>query len=418
VYFLTKPLPTALISALALALAMVTPAAADLGISSAGAHAPYRADLLPPIQAGRPTDVELLLPGGANPWPLAVRDDLRERVLQEWPADQRYGNVYSRVGLWVEYPLVITRQGDSVVVPVLQGLELPVRGRLVIASRRLARRVVVLLDVSHSANAHTAVWRTDGSMERLSAVAGSLRAARRLLDWLEHDRDRFGHLVGYGPTHVGVIAFGESTWPIIEPQESIDEVRRRLESYARRWPEGAGRTDAVCALRLASEWLEGTSEDILQEIVVLTDGDLPFSGRFTNCDAPQFRGEAAKATCLASLNRSACPASHRFDPAQGLSDIAQLFSFVRDVRGRPRVFPLLFRLQSPPRFFRELARYTSGRTISIGSESELDRWLLEFLNHEAPGVRAERAYRSRDREPARYERARVRRCATVIVRLE
>jgi hypothetical protein len=380
----TRPL------SLALALTLAGPVAAEPGLPHEDVLAPYRADLLPPLEPGEPAGVELLRPPGAAPLPEPVQEDLKERILREWSPDRPYGGIHSVVGLWLEYPLLNARLSERIAVPVLESTELPIRGRVIAPPPRFSGNLVILIDVSSSANARTALWREDGSLEQLRAIGAELRAARELLEILEQDRARFGP--GYGPASVGILAFGESTTVIADPESSIAEARVSLEALQRLSPEGTGRTDAVCALRLASDWLAGPSEGLSGEIVILTDGDLPFSGRFTDCGAPHYRSRDAEAACHASLNRSPCASSHPFDPADGRSDVAQLFSFVRDVRGRIRVFPTVFRLKRPPRFLREIATYTGGHAVSVASDAETESALLGLLEHAGDSLEVRGVY--------------------------
>lgn len=376
------------------ALAMLAPAIAAADTEpepgSGAVDVPYRADLVPPIHEGRPEGVDLLRPAGAIPWPEPVQEELAKRVLDEWSGDRQYGSIRAGVGLWLEYPLVNMRRADRVAVPVLEATEIPVRGRVIAPAARFAGNLVILLDVSESANARTGLLVEEGGIERVPAVQAELRAARALLDHLERDRARFG--IGYGPAEVGIIAFGEGTWEIVEPRTSIAEVRAGLDAGAGLDVNGSGRTDAVCALRLASDWLGGAPGELAGEIVILTDGDLPFSGRFTDCDASHFRARAERAACLATINRSPCPASHRFDRSQGRSDVAQLFSFVREMRGRTRIFPLLFHPKRAPRFFRELATHTGGEAIPVASEAEIDVALSQLLNPERDAIQVRGVY--------------------------
>jgi hypothetical protein len=382
-YFSLAPLAHGVVCALGLVLGATGSLRADAGVAVDGPHAPYRADLAPAVERDSPDEFELLRPPGARPWPAAVQEDLRRQVLDEWPGRSRYGTITSAVGVWLEFPLVNSLDDGRVVVPVLEETKLRVRGRLVIP-RMHASRIVILVDVSHSANAQTPLLGQDGSIEHVPVLEAELRAADRLLNRIQRDRDLFGHLPAYEPTEVGIIAFGEGTWEVLEPVESIERARARLADLGQRWDEGSERTDAVCAIRLAEEWLETTPDGAGREILILTNGDLPFSGRFTDCGAPRFRDEASRRACRETLNLSPCAASHRFDPEQGRSDVAQLFSFAREARGRVRVSPLLFQLEPPPRYFRELALTTSGQAVGIASEMAIEHALSELFEKGQP----------------------------------
>ena len=317
----------------------------------------YRVDALDPVRAGVPDAVQVLGERDAA-WPRVVRQELERRVLDEWWPDRIYGPIHTSVGLRLRYPLVTARIGGRVLVPVLDRGTLPIHGLLELPEvTDRPRRVVILVDASSSANARIDFEGSDGTVERIPV----LEAQRRALDHLVV-------LLAGESLDVGVIAFGERTWPLIEPGASAEEMRRGLERFRREQPRGEGRTDAVCALWTAVDWLDDAPDGVEREIVLLTDGDLPHSGRFTDCDPTgRKRDKNARAACQARINRTPCPARHRFSRAHGASDLTQLASFSRRVRRRIRVSPLVFELDRRARIYRDLARRTSGRFVRVPS---------------------------------------------------
>ena len=76
----------------------------------------------------------------------------------------------------------------------------------------------------------------------------------------------------------------ELTLFLREPGAPLETVRARLREFREARPRGEGRTDTVCALWTAVEWLDSTPRGVGREIVLLTDGDMPHSGRFVRCD--------------------------------------------------------------------------------------------------------------------------------------
>jgi hypothetical protein len=63
-------------------------------------------------------------------------------------ADRTYGAVFANLGVTLRWPLVTAESGGSVIVPVVDGLELPIEGALEPARGEGPRRVVVLIDAS------------------------------------------------------------------------------------------------------------------------------------------------------------------------------------------------------------------------------------------------------------------------------
>lgn len=333
---------------------------------------PYRADVLRPIGSGRPADVDLLIASGQS-WPAAARRALADRILREWPSDQRYGPVQSGVGVWLEYPMVTARIGGRVVVPVTDRAVLPIRGRLQLPpDSGRPKRVVLLIDASSSANQKTPFESPDGSVEYISVLDAELRAVEHLLgllgdDWLEF----------------GIIAFGEGTWPIAEIGASSAQLRERLAEFRRVHPRGQGRTDTICALWTAVDWLDSTPDGVGREIVLLTDGDMPHSGRFTNC----LQGsKAGRSACEARRNTTVCPASKKLATRGGRSDLIQLARLGRNLRKRVRVSPVVFEPDRRARPYRALARDTRGSFVQVPSVQGIEVALPPLVAGRIRGV--------------------------------
>ena len=74
----------------------------------------YRADQRASVGGAPPEELQLLRPPGADPWPEPVTQDLKRTVLKEWPADQRYGTIYSEFEVHVPgHNVVIKEQGPD-----------------------------------------------------------------------------------------------------------------------------------------------------------------------------------------------------------------------------------------------------------------------------------------------------------------
>jgi hypothetical protein len=287
------------------------------------------------VPARTPEEVELLLGPGSAPWPRALEDRLARQVRADWPAERLYGPVFANLGVRLRWPLVTAHAGGRVIVPVLESTELAIAGELELAANEGPRRSVVLIDASASANSRTRYGAAEVSVLEAERRALEHLIARAAGDWLE----------------LGVIAFGETTWPIAEPGLSSDALRAELARFFAERPRGEGRTDAVCALWLAREWLESTPDGVAREIVLLTDGDAPFSGRFEADEARR--------------NPAPCPARHRFSRADGESDAVQLASFARRARGEVVVHTLVFEPDRAARLWRPLASQTGGRLVRV-----------------------------------------------------
>ncbi len=343
------------------------------------AHDPYPADAQAPVPMGTPEGVDLLRAPNAPAWPEPLRAELAARVRSEWPAQAIYGPVWANLGVTLRWPLVTAEAGGSVIVPVVDGLELPIEGALQLARGDGPRRVVILIDASASANSTTVFQTADGTPEVVPVLEAERRALDHLLDlsgddWLE----------------IGVIAFGETTWPVAEPGLSVDGLRAALARFREEHPIGEGRTDAVCALWTAREWLEATPDGVVREIVVLTDGDAPFSGRFLDCDGRSL-SDAAVAACRARSNPSPCPASHRFSRADGTSDMVQLASFARRARKVLKVHPLLFEPDRSARLWHQVASDTGGRLVRVPGPEAIQLALPALVSNRIGSVVARNA---------------------------
>ena len=321
----------------------------------------YRADLLPAVEPGAPEEVELVFGPGRPAWPGDLQADFGSRVRAAWPGDLGYGAVLASLGADLRWPLVTARHGGAVLVPVVEGRRLDVDGRLLLPAARGPRRVIVLIDASSSANELATFERADGTHERVSVLEAERRSLDHLVDGLRSDWLEFG-----------VIAFGETTWPIVEPGASVSEMRAALARFRAERPAGEGRTDAVCALWTAWDWLEDAPSGVEREIVVLTDGDAPFSGRFADG---------------AQRNQSACPASHRLSRGEGASDPLQMVRFARRLHGDVKVTPLIFEPERRALPWRQLAERSDGRLVRVPGPEAIDAVLPALV-----ASRIERAF--------------------------
>jgi hypothetical protein len=334
---------------------------------------PHRGEALGVVAAEVPRAIRLLPPGGPDAWPEAARSRLEARVRAEWGPGRTLGAVRPGVGIWVTYPLVAAQQDGRVLVPVLAEASLPLRGSLALPVATGPRRVIVLVDASSSANAPVLFRRPDGSAERVPVLEAERRAVRHLLEVLDRDR-----------VEVGLIEFGEGTRPLLEPGAPLEAALERLARTRRERPRGEGRTDTVCALRLASEWLDDAPAGYEREIVLLTDGDFPHSGRFQRCDA--LRSDAARTACRARSNTTGCPARHRFQRRDGESDLVQMASFARSARRRLRVHTLVFETDRGARPYRELAEQTHGAFVRVPSAAALESALPALVGQRIESV--------------------------------
>lgn len=328
-----------------------------LGSPGAAGEALYRADALRAVPAGRPEAVELLLPATSR-WPATLRASLEERIRAEWPADRLYGALQTGPRVWLAEPLATTRLGSRVLVPVVEQDRVRVRGRLELPKGTPSgKRVVVLVDASVSSNAHTQFRGANGRVERITVLEAERRALDHLVARLEGDWLEFG-----------IIAFGEGTWPVVEPGASVADVREGLARFRREHPKGEGRTDTVCALWTARDWLRDTPEGMASEIVLLTDGDMPWSGRFGGCR--RLRGDAREA-CEERANQTVCPASQKL-ASNDRSDLVQLERFARKQRRRLRVSPVVFEADRRAASYRKLAEDTGGTFVQVPSVQSIE----------------------------------------------
>ncbi len=362
-------------SGLVLAALGSPPARAADPRDAAAFREPYRADALAPLSTEVPASVEVLPDPGAD-WPEAVRREVGERIRAEWGAGNVYGPLRAGVGIWVAHPLVTARLGDRVLVPVLAGSELPVRGSLALAASAEPRRVAVLVDVSSSANASTIFRREGGGAERVTVLEAERRALERLLGAIDAQR-----------VEVAVIAFGEQTHGVVPFGTSPADARAALDGFFRAHPEGEGRTDTVCALYTARDWLADTPRGIAREIVLLTDGDLPHSGRFVECGrARRGRGRAAAERCELERNRAPCPATSGPRASDGGSDLVQLVAFAGRARRELDVHALVFEADRAAKAYRNLAESTGGQLARVPSAEAIEAALPALVGREIRGV--------------------------------
>ncbi len=334
----------------------------------------YRADALEPVFGGTPEAIQIVRESGASDWPSGADERLERRIQNEWTEDRIYGAVYSSVGLWLRYPLATARIGGRVLVPVLGHDRLAIRGTLVPLRRAPSRRVVILLDASESSNAAVPVGVPGQPSRQLPLLQAGLGALESLVS---------GPL-GEG-IELGIIAFGEGTWPLVEIGASPQDALRALARFGQAHPRGDGRSDAVCALWTAYDWLRGAPDEVDREVLLLTGGsEIPHSGRFAGC--PGARGTVAEGACEDARNAAGCPATHEFTRLDGFSDVAQLASFGRQVRGELVVTPVLFEDGRNSRLYAEIARRTGGRVVRVLTASGIEALLPALVSRSIEGV--------------------------------
>jgi hypothetical protein len=348
---------------------------------------PPRSDQLPVVDARPPAEVLPLRGDDGQLWPEPVAEHLAARIRERWDGHKTYGVLESRVGLSLDYPLVNARLDGSVVIPVVEVGVVPVRGRVVLPDGGAGRRLVILIDVSQSSNQRAEIRRPEGAIEQISVRDGGVRTAIELTRRLIEQRAQYGHLLDYRPTQLSVIAFAETSWSLLAPGTDLEDALAALEKFALNGAHPEGRSDAVCALELASDWLLAPDASGHTDVVLLTNGDLPFSNRFTNCSRlTDFREQVA---CLRSLNHSECSSSRSPDPEDGHSDIAQLFALARTTRPRLRIFPVLFQNTRPPRFILAIASHSGGQLIRVGLERGIESAVEQLLMDDAPRARVD-----------------------------
>jgi hypothetical protein len=283
-----------------------------------------------------------------------LREDLEEQIGTEWIRDRTYGALEAGVGVHLQYPLVTAEVGGHVITPVVEDFELPIKGQLALSSEPAPKRVVLLIDVSASANKTTIFSEADGALEQAPA-----------LDAMRYALERSEPLWNRDDLELALIAFGEQVWPLVKPGGTARDLRGALEWLSQEIPEGIGRTDLACALWLAYDWLSQAPETAEREILLLTDGGWPFSGRFIDCSTAAQRGRDAEQECELRRNWTPCPASHAFHPWEGYSDLAQVSLFLARAHGRIRVHPLVFTHERPTRGYAELAALTEGKARRV-----------------------------------------------------
>lgn len=332
----------------------------------------YRADALAPVPDEPPLAVQVLREDGAEPWPLGAREWLEGRIRNEWHAGEEYGPVYSSVGLWLRYPLVTADIGGRVLVPVLESARLPVAGTLVPQQPAGARRVVILFDASDDAALPVRAESDPGSARELPLLDVELDAIEHLLSQPSGDG-----------LELGVIGFGAGTWPLVEIGDSAPAALRALADFRQRHPRGTGRSDAVCALWTSYDWLVGTPPGVEREVVLLTGASVPYSGRFLRCSGLPGDDDA---TCRRAERVSDCPATHEFTRLDGFSDLAQVASFARQVRGALVVTPVLFGDDRDERLYAEVARRSGGSVVRVSSASSLQALLPALVTRRVRAV--------------------------------
>lgn len=334
----------------------------------------YPSDTLEPVSGRIPETVRVLPPEGPSAWAEPLRASLESRIRGEWPMDRTYGPVQTSVLVWLTHPLVTGRDGATLLVPATASERAFLRGGVEIPEPPGPRRIVVLVDASSSANART----LPGQHRRDEAPTV-----------LEAERSALRHLLRAffsDPTvEIGLIGYGETTWPIAPPGTAPAEIRRRLERWESEVPRGRGRTDLVCALATARDWLEDAPDGFGREVLLLTDGDLPHSGRFVSCRGA---GGRRSETCEARRNRAPCPASHTFRAKEGRSDLIQLDRLARRSFRGFKVYPVVFDAGRPARPYADLARTTGGELYRVPSADALDRALPALVARRVTRVRA------------------------------
>jgi hypothetical protein len=240
--------------------------------------------------------------------------------------------------------------------------QLRVRGVLDLPGHSGPRRVILLIDASSSANTESLLRTREGSVERVTPLQAERDALEALFDVVEDAN-----------IELGIVAYGEETWPLAEPGTPLPEIRTRVAAWQSAQPRGVGRTDLLCALEQARDWLRKTPKGMSKEVFLLTDGGMPHSGRFLDCLMSERRGgDSAADACEARRNASVCPASHKFRESDGHSDLRQLEAYGRRVRRKLTVYPLVFDATRPARPYRELAEKTGGDLYRVPSAEALE----------------------------------------------
>lgn len=323
---------------------------------------------------GSAQEVLLLPEGGPDSWPADLRRDLEERVIAEWDESLEYGVVEPGVGARLQYPLVTARMGARVIVPVVEGHELPVRGELDLLFGLAQRRLALLVDTSSSTNAQQG--RSGGVADRPFHA-----------EW--EAVERVYQVAAREPIDISVIAFGHRARAVVPPDTPVEDATAAVARYRKANPRGHGRTDSVCALWMGREWLEQAPDDVEKHLVILTDGAEPDSGRFPGCRlAKKIGGGAAEWVCRLTRNRSECPAEHELDPKDGASDWDQVENFAEELPEEIHLHALLFGPGNDLERYELFADRAAGRSRTVLGPAAIDEALLDVVGHEVLGVYA------------------------------
>lgn len=368
---------TGLFASLGIAAALGVPDACPAQGPDVASQGPPRAVLTDTLQAtaaGTPEEIRLLLPPGSI-WPQDLREQVEAEILKGWDSGAVYGPLERGKGLWLRSDIVTHQDESGVVnVPAVMDGQLSLRGRVETTRLDLARRVVLLIDASQSANAKTIFRYPDGREEEIPVIEAERRALEDLLGRVDPNQ-----------VELGAIAYGHKTRVLAEPGASLDEMRAAIDGFRRQQARGKGRTDAICALWTASEWLEETPPGVESTIVMLTDGDIPDSGRFVRCDRTS--NELSLAACQARRNTRACPAARPLLPQDG-DDRQQLALFASEVAGQVRVSPIVMDPEPAEDIYRSLAEITAGQYVEISSAEAIQYAIPPLVLNEVKAVRA------------------------------
>jgi hypothetical protein len=124
----------------------------------------------------------------------------------------------------------------------------------------------------------------------------------------------------------------------------------------------------------------------------MTEGELPHSGRFAECDGPAARRvPVAEQACNERRNRTGCPARLPLADAAGASDLLALAGFARSARGELRVTPLVFEHERAARVWEQLAHRTGSKLVRVPSPRAVEAVLPALVSSRVRGVRARNA---------------------------
>ena len=348
-----RQLPSVKSSCAALPLVIFLVAAGPASLDRRSPSEGVRVDLLAQIPAGVPSRVWARTAPGVS-LPQDLRRALEQQLLAEWPAAPAYGSLEGGVALTLEPPLGNFSLAGGVAVPIVAGAPLEIAGRVGRAVDAERRRVVIIVDASASSNAPV----EEAGQGAGSVLAIEREALRRVLESLPRLNQR-------ETLEVGIVAFGETTWEVAQPTSDYPALLAALDEFEAAHPVGHGRTDTGCALWPAFERLDHRNPGTDNEIVLLTDGDLPHSGRFLDCSAR--RSERERRVCMARRNRTSCPAPARVRSKGRSSDLRELNRLTRLFAGRARVSPVVFQASRRTNAYSRLARGTRGTAIEATS---------------------------------------------------